>query len=335
MNKQSFYTQFRTSLAGLGCDDELCREWVEAASGYISLIPDSEFDKKYDEFTVEKLISRIIASPDTALDEIFRGVPRNDHTEADYPEPVNEEGYTAENTEQPTEQPAEMKIEDDVSVDGVLDAVFADDPAADKNGFIPEDAEFSQDDLPVYLGDVGLPGGEELGDTQIFDVSDGDDLVIVDRDRLRRVARERKLTERQYIKGSPLFYLLLILFAPVWIPLYIAVWVLVGAVFVAVAALMVAFIAAMVAVIGAGAALSLVDIIYGVVKLFSQMPIGLFEIGLGIVIAGVTMLVSILLYNLAVRLITKLFKPVKLLARFVNDKLIDLYYTIKKECGRK
>ena len=65
------------------------------------------------------------------------------------------------------------------------------------------------------------------------------------------------------------------------------------------------------------------------------MPIGLFEIGLGIVIAGVTMLVSILLYNLAVRLITKLFKPVKLLARFVNDKLIDLYYTIKKECGRK
>ena len=65
------------------------------------------------------------------------------------------------------------------------------------------------------------------------------------------------------------------------------------------------------------------------------MPIGLFEIGLAIAIGGATMLMAILVYNLVVRLMPKLFPFVKKLAIFVWTKISDLYYLCKKECGNK
>ena len=38
MDKSSFYDRMRSGLAELGCDDELCSEWVEAAKEYIQTL---------------------------------------------------------------------------------------------------------------------------------------------------------------------------------------------------------------------------------------------------------------------------------------------------------
>lgn len=316
MNKEIFYTQFRSALAGLGCDKELINEWVAAASEYVGPMQDSDFEKKYDDFTVNRLVDRIISSPDTALDEVFRGAAKKDNP-AERPFPEEKESGD------------EVPDEDENTLPDVLDAVFSDDVDPD------DESAYAQDEIPSEMNMVGSLDDDASGDTQVFDVSTDEDVVVVDRAKLKRVARERKLSERRYIQGSPLFYFLLIVLFPIWGSLYALIWVAVGALFLAVGALMAGFIIAMVGIIGAGTALSLVGIIYGIVKLFSQMPIGLFEIGIGITVGGVTMLVSILIYNLAIRVIPKLFKPVKKLSRLISDKLADLYYTIKKECGRK
>lgn len=79
---------------------------------------------------------------------------------------------------------------------------------------------------------------------------------------------------------------------------YFAAW---GIVFAAEAALIVGLIVSVVAVAAAGTLASITGIIYGVVKLSSQRGEGIFEIGLGIVVAGATLLAGILIYNAAIR----------------------------------
>jgi hypothetical protein len=79
--------------------------------------------------------------------------------------------------------------------------------------------------------------------------------------------------------------------------LYLGFWVVL-------ALAMIACIAVLVVFVTAGAAISLVGIVYGVVQLITgQVPVGMFEVGLGIIIGSATMFVGILVYNFAVRFI--------------------------------
>lgn len=79
--------------------------------------------------------------------------------------------------------------------------------------------------------------------------------------------------------------------------LYLGFWV-------ALALAMIACIAILVVFVTAGSIVSLVGIVYGVVQLItSQIPVGMFEVGLGIIVGAATMFVGILIYNFAVRFI--------------------------------
>ncbi len=67
---------------------------------------------------------------------------------------------------------------------------------------------------------------------------------------------------------------------------------------------MIACIAVLVVFVTAGAFVSLVGIVYGVVQLITgQIPVGMFEVGLGIIVGAAVMFVGILVYNFAVRFI--------------------------------
>lgn len=79
--------------------------------------------------------------------------------------------------------------------------------------------------------------------------------------------------------------------------LYLGFWI-------ALALAMIACIALLVVFVTAGAIVSLVGIVYGVVQLITgQIPVGMFEVGLGIIVGAATMFVGILVYNFAVRFI--------------------------------
>lgn len=221
-----------------------------------------------------------------------------------------------------------------ISQDERLAEKVASSPIADE--FDPIEGAFD----PAQRPDVAF---EENELSRVFteekDISDAE--LMVDKEELRTLDDEpqkpikKKKQKREKVKGSPLFWLLFILTLPITLPIILVICSLFGVAYVAVTALVVTFALAMVACVAVGTALALVGIIYGVTECFGSLPIGLFEIGVGIAIGGVTMLVSVLLYNIAIRWIPKLYKLISRFAAFVFGKIGELYTNIKKECGKK
>ncbi len=184
---------------------------------------------------------------------------------------------------------------------------------------------------------------EEAEVTRVFSTAEtsvAPDLMI-DKDELRRVdetapKKTKKIKpEKEKVKGSSLFWTLFILTLPITVPLFLAVCGVFGVLYAAVTALIIVFTGAMIATVACGTALALVGIIYGATQCFKALPIGLFEIGVGIALGGVTMLVSVLLYNIAIRYIPRLYKLVGRFGGWVFGGIGKLYTNIKKECGKK
>ncbi len=122
-------------------------------------------------------------------------------------------------------------------------------------------------------------------------------------------------------KNKALFWVLLciaipiiIMLAAVVVTLYVAFWVIL-------ALLMVFSIAALIVIVAAGALVSLIGIVYGVVQIVTgQVPVGLFEVGLGVVVGSAVMIVGILVYNFAVRLIPFAMKKLTSLLPIIFKK---------------
>jgi len=135
-------------------------------------------------------------------------------------------------------------------------------------------------------------------------------------------------------RGRTIFWLLFIVTLPLsllFLALYVGVF---GVMFGALCAVIVLLVAAVIGGVAAGAAVSLVGIIYGITQLITaaSMAPGLYEIGLGLTIAGVVMLGGILLYNCAIRLIPYLIRLLGVLFRFCAAKLKQLFKLAKEAC---
>ena len=101
------------------------------------------------------------------------------------------------------------------------------------------------------------------------------------------------------------------------------------------AVLIAAFIVGLVAEVAVGSLIALVAVIYGISQTFLVLPVGLFELGLGIAAIGVTIFVGILMYNIAVRLLPFLLKRFIEFQSVFKGFLQDLYYYVKGECYRR
>lgn len=222
-----------------------------------------------------------------------------------------------------------------LSQDEKLVEIVASSDIADE--FDPIEAAFD----PVERPDLAY---EESEVTKVFSTAETNvtpDLMI-DKDDLRRVdedvsdkKRTRKKKEKEKVKGSPLFWTLFILTLPIAIPLLLIICSLFGILYVAVTAVIAAFAGAMIASVACGTALALVGIIYGATQCFKAVPVGLFEIGVGVAIGGVTMLVSVLFYNIAIRFVPRLYKFINRFGGWVFGGIGRFYTNMKKECGKK
>lgn len=129
------------------------------------------------------------------------------------------------------------------------------------------------------------------------------------------------------------FYIILGCTSPLWIMVLLAVITLFIAAIAFMCAAIVFLLAGLVGVIGAGTVLAIVGIVYGITQIFTYAPIGMYEIGLGIMIGGITMLVGVVSYNIAIRLLPFLIKKTVKLLTFTMHKCIELYYYVKGECA--
>lgn len=129
------------------------------------------------------------------------------------------------------------------------------------------------------------------------------------------------------------FYIIFWCTSPIWIFLGLAVLTLFLLTIGALCVSIVLLILALVAGAAAGTVLSLVGIVYGITQLFNYAPIGLYEIGLGLMIGGVTMFAGIIAYNVAIRLIPFVIKQLFTLLSFLARKCVELYFYAKGACA--
>ena len=133
--------------------------------------------------------------------------------------------------------------------------------------------------------------------------------------------------KRNFIIGAALI-------SPFSLIIFLLFMLAVGAVWLASVALVPLILGVMLAICVCGVALSLIGLIYGLSQVFVVKAVGLFEIGIGVSVLGVTLLVCILLYNLAVRVVPKLIGKTWQLVRLTFRFLVDLFCYIRGECYR-
>jgi len=135
-------------------------------------------------------------------------------------------------------------------------------------------------------------------------------------------------------KGKLLFWGIFILTIPLTAGIFLGVSGIFFGAIAAFAAAIAGLMAGLIGMVAAGSAISLVGIIYGITQLFVTFPIGLYEIGLGVIITGFIMFAGLLIYNFAIRLLPFLIKNIFRLYKHLAGKMKKLFNYIKGECYR-
>lgn len=119
------------------------------------------------------------------------------------------------------------------------------------------------------------------------------------------------------------------------IPAALGAFILVFTVYAAISAVIAAVMLLLAAIIVAGSAAGLAGFVYGIIKLFSVLPEGIYEIGLAIVILGITLALSICSYNLAVRYIPLLWRKFTDYLKHLRIRLNIYKNKIRTECNER
>lgn len=109
-----------------------------------------------------------------------------------------------------------------------------------------------------------------------------------------------------------------------------------AAVFFGLIAVILLLVCALAVAVAIGTGVSLIGIIYGVVQFFMASgvsAVGLYEAGMGIFVAGITMLVGVLIYNAAIRLVPFVMKKLRVFLKFLFKKLGVLAEYLKGVCA--
>ena len=139
----------------------------------------------------------------------------------------------------------------------------------------------------------------------------------------RMSARSAALTAAITLVSSPLWVIAAALF---FVPF--------GIMFAAEFALIGVFVTMLASGVALGCGAALTGIVYGAIRIFSSLPVGLYEIGFGVIISGVTMMFGILTYNAAVRLMPWVIHKSALLYKIAWSRVTPLLRAYLRGCER-
>ena len=253
------------------------------------------------------------------------------------------------------EEAKKRKAEGEPDLISLDDAMFSDEPdnASADSGNAAEETSFDDNSVESVISQI-----EENTDTPS---KDADDYFNDDADVIVKQPEKKKKSQKLPIdtpvkshgeKGTPkkknpsiknmsqraktAYIIGLVLLIPLLIALIVMITVVFLALYAVVAAMVVAFAVALVVIAAVGTALSLMAIIFGIIQLVqgAAAPIGIYEIGLGVVAGGITLGLSILLYNFIVRLAPFLFIKIFALYKFLFKQLTKLLGLVKGACSK-
>lgn len=251
------------------------------------------------------------------------------------------------------------KEENDLSIINIDDDMFSDEPDGESEIQSAEEAEPAEEEDPKsdtnsverVISEIDGGGGSSSKADEYF--NDDADVKVKQPAKKKTVKKQDELPVRSGNKNLPAkkkktsvknmtpraktaYIIGMVILIPLLVALVVVITVLFLALYAAVIALVVAFSVALVLIAAVGTALSLMAIIFGIIQLVQGVaaPIGIYEIGLGIAAGGITLGVSILLYNFIVRLAPFLFKKMFVLYKFLFRQLTKLLGFVKGVCSK-
>ncbi|MBE6619668.1 MAG: hypothetical protein E7626_07875 [Ruminococcaceae bacterium] len=208
-----------------------------------------------------------------------------------------------------------------------------------------QESEQESQDAPTITLDAAI--SQEEGDADAIPdeapADKSDDIVTVD---TTPVAVHKKKTDsdidtfwKALLKKvedktpSLLFTILAVLSFPL---ILFAAFVVIGAlcsIYFALAALVVAIVGAIIMIVCGGGLISIVSLLYGATQVM-QAPryVGIHEIGFALIVIGATLLSSVLLYNIAIRLIPWVLSKASVVFKVIIVQLRKLAEKAKKGC---
>ena len=170
--------------------------------------------------------------------------------------------------------------------------------------------------------------------TSRFSSYEGDDLEATR--KLDKAARYTVPKVELTDEGKKRYRAIIFKKSPILCAVYISIGLVSFTVYALIALLITVLLAALVVSTVVGSIGSLAGMIYGVIKLFSIVPEGLYEIGFAVVIAAISLALCICIYNLAVRIAPVLWKSfTEYLRRNIVYRLRLYFNQMRKEANRE
>lgn len=222
-----------------------------------------------------------------------------------------------------TEEEAEKSIAEAGGIDGIINAVLDTRDTSDDTN-----KAFSDGGKTDSPGENKIPSGNYSQKHQLSYI-DGEE------NNLPESAKEFK-DDTNIVGVYPAeikkpkrhnFIFLLILTLPLTLPLFLAINFVFFALFGAMASVIFALLVTVTVLVISGTLIALIGVIYGIIQTFTYLPVGLLELGIGMCVGGTVMFVSILLYNIAIRLIPFIIKKTALLYKIINAKIFKYIRT--------
>lgn len=319
MEKSHFFAALRRRLEELQVSEENIDKYIRQFERYFNTMTDEEAEEQIASFEgVEGIASNIL-----------RMIQKKESQEAP-PPPVAPVSEPEEDATEEEEYPVEEELPSERT--RVIPVVPARPEKGASDALTQTRAMPAVQQIPSRRSTV--PAAAPTYENVNFNELDEEEEEDIDYDQYG-YQEEIDPEFEEKIPSSMLYWVILLASSPISLAIFGVIFALFGAVFGAMAVAVAGGVLAMLAIVVAGTAMSLVGIIYGVTQLFVSLPIGLFELGLGVVIGGVTMLSGILIYNFAVRLLPYLMRYWVVFLRFVLRQIRRLYRFIKKECAKQ
>ncbi len=346
------YDEIREKLASSGLDEDKVNDSIEKLKKALSDVPENELEQKIEAAGgVDGIASAIIEG----YGQINAGT---EDTPSDTPDIVPEDNTAepekeADAPETEDEDKDGVKPDDSLNIISIDEDLFSDEDAGFEEPEKKEDVKKKNPDKVIEEIENGVEPAPSVTVDDYFNDEDDDIKVKQPKKKPVKKPASKELTSGKNAKTAPAkknskvsvknmssrakttYIIGLIFLIPLLIALVIAVTVIFLALYAAIIALVIVFSVALVIIAAAGTALSLMAIIFGVIEITQGRAIpGVFEIGLGIVAGGVTLGVSILLYNYIVRLAPFLFKKMFVLYKFLFGQLTRLVSFVKGVCSK-
>ena len=337
MTKQEFLTAFENSLRGEKVSADFVEEQVKLLSEKIEALPDEDFQKSSGDESVSMLVKSSVEEYLARTRQT--SVPAPKHVEEDTSETIIIE------TKKPDSEEKEPNVENKTSneekkVEPEEDTIIIKAPE-------PKAADTMPVKKPAPIKKAA-PSPAEKPSTKPQKpekkAKAGDDVVSMDirpAHKTLKASTEKKgffaslLDKAEENTPSLVFAIIMTLSLPLLIVFaFLSIGTLASLYF-ALAAAILALVLLIIFIVCGGTITSLVALLYGATQIMQEPRyVGIHEIGLAFIILGGTILSSVLLYNLAVRLIPWVLSKASVLFKFIFTKFKVLVEKLRKGCER-